>query len=382
MFGPSCNLPSTTFVSAGATYVSRFLVGPQPDDLVGQLALLDDPIGRDEESVVVDAGVDRQARDQTDVRTFRRLDRTDATVVRDVHVADFKASPFAVQTTGTQGRQTPLVRQLRQRVGLVDDLGQFAATEEVLDGRRDALGIDQAARRHVGRVLQAHALLHGAAQLQEALAQFVAGQFVNRPQAAVAQVVDVVDLGAIRSFAQLQQVGDRRDQVLRAQRHFLLGDAQLEFPIDAEPADAAQAIAVDVVELLVEQRLGLLQLRRVARAQSLVDPQQRFLVARGRVVGQAIEDQRRLGGGHHFDLGHAGGADRLGSVLGDLLARLDNDLAGPLAAHRIDDVVHGDLAHDFRGAAAVDDLLVRRRIERPDDVRIGAVLRRSSRAAT
>ena len=44
------------------------------------------------------------------------------------------------------------------------------------------------------RVLQAHALLDGAAELEEALAQLVGGQLVDGAQAAVAQVVDVVDL--------------------------------------------------------------------------------------------------------------------------------------------------------------------------------------------
>ena len=100
--------------------------------------------GRDQEAVLVDAGVDRQAGDQADVRAFRRLDRADAAVVRDVHVADFEARPLAVQAARAQGRQPPLVREHRQRVGLVHHLRQLAAAEEVFDGRGDALGVDQA----------------------------------------------------------------------------------------------------------------------------------------------------------------------------------------------------------------------------------------------
>ena len=123
-----------------------------------------------------------------------------------MHVADFEAGPLAVQTAGAQGRQAPLVREHRERIGLVDDLRQFAAAEEVFDGGRNALGIDQAAGRHVLDVLQAHPLLHGAAELEKALAQFVAGQLVDRPQAAVAQVVDVVDFGSRLAAGQLQQV--------------------------------------------------------------------------------------------------------------------------------------------------------------------------------
>ena len=47
---------------------------------------------------------------------------------------------------------------------------------------------------HVLGVLEAHPLLDGAAELEEALAEFVGGQLVDRAQPAVAQVVDVVDV--------------------------------------------------------------------------------------------------------------------------------------------------------------------------------------------
>ena len=97
----------------------------------------------------------------------------------------------------------PGPRALRRRscvsidsgIGLVDHLRQLAAAEEILDRRRDALGIDQRARGHFLDVLQAHPLLHGAAELEKALADFVGRQFVDRPQPAIAQVVDVVDVG-------------------------------------------------------------------------------------------------------------------------------------------------------------------------------------------
>ena len=166
------------------------------------LPLLTLRYGVTKKSVFVDAGVNSQAGNQADVGAFRRLDRANAAVVRNMHVADFEASPLAVQTAGAQCRQTPFVREHRQRIRLVDHLRKFAAAEEIFDCRRNAFGIDQRSRRHVGHVLQAHPLLHGAAQLEEALAQFVGGQFVDRAQAAVAQVVDVVDFitpGRLRS---------------------------------------------------------------------------------------------------------------------------------------------------------------------------------------
>ena len=72
------------------------------------------------------------------------------------------------------------------------------------------LGLIEAARRHVLDVLEAHPLLHGAAELQKALAQFVGGQLVDRPQAAVAEVVDVVHLTPSSPVMQVHQVPDRR----------------------------------------------------------------------------------------------------------------------------------------------------------------------------
>ena len=79
-------------------------------DLVGDAAVLDLAVRRLDEAELVDAGVGRQRRDETDVRTFRRLDRADAAVVRAVHVAHFEAGALAGQTAGPEGRETPLVR--------------------------------------------------------------------------------------------------------------------------------------------------------------------------------------------------------------------------------------------------------------------------------
>ena len=51
-----------------------------------------------DEAVFVDLREARERRNQTDVRTFRRLDRADAAVVRRMHVADFESGALARQT--------------------------------------------------------------------------------------------------------------------------------------------------------------------------------------------------------------------------------------------------------------------------------------------
>src|SRR3546814_3800619 len=66
-----------------------------------------------------------------------------------MHVAHFKAGTLARQTTRAQGGNATLVRDFRQRVGLVHELRQLAGTEELFDGSRNRLGVDQIVRHEV-----------------------------------------------------------------------------------------------------------------------------------------------------------------------------------------------------------------------------------------
>ena len=84
------------------------------------------------------------------------------------------------------------------------------------------LGLISDRGRHVLGVLEAHPLLDGAAELEEALAELVGGQLVDRAEPAVAQVVDVVDVPL--ALAQVEDVADRVDVVLGVQGHLVFGD--------------------------------------------------------------------------------------------------------------------------------------------------------------
>ncbi len=146
--------------------------------------------------------------------------------MRDVDVTHLEAGTLAVQAPRSQRAQPPLVRQLRQRVGLVDDLTQLAAAEEVLDRRGNTLGIDQRARCHILLITDAHAFLDRAPQFEETLAQLVGCQLVDGAQTAVAQVVDVVQLAL--AGAQPQNVTNGVEIIERLQRHLQFRDPQLE----------------------------------------------------------------------------------------------------------------------------------------------------------
>ena len=155
---------------------------------------------------------------------------------------------------------------------------------------------------------------------------------------------------------QVEDVADGVDVVLGVEGHPVFGDVLVELAVDPEPADLAQAVAVGVEELLVEQLAGLLELRRVARPQPLVDPQQRALVVGGRVFLERLEDQRVAGLLEDRDLAEVAGVGQdLRRGLGDRGAAVDQDLAGG----RVDDVAAGDPALELGGRLGVG------RVDRP-----------------
>ena len=196
--------------------VAALLHRREVDDLVGDAAAHDLAVRALDEAVLVDARVGRQRVDQADVRAFRRLDRADAAVMRRMHVAHLEAGALARQTARSQRRQATLVRHLRQRVGLVHELAELARAEELAHRRRRRLGVDQVVRHHGVDVDRAHALADRALHAQQADAILVLHQLADRADAAVAEMIDVVDLAAAVLEA-VQHLDDRED-VLAAQR--------------------------------------------------------------------------------------------------------------------------------------------------------------------
>ena len=170
-----------------------------------------------DEAVLVDAGEAGKRGDQPDVRAFRRFDRADAAVMRGVHVAHFEPGALAGQAAWPEGRETPLVRDLRQRVGLVHELRKLARPEELADGGHHRLGVHQVVRHGRGHFLvDRHLFLDGALHAHQADAELVFQQLAHRAHAAVAQVIDVVHRAD--APAQLQQVLDGGAEIFRIER--------------------------------------------------------------------------------------------------------------------------------------------------------------------
>ena len=174
--------------------VLRLFHRREVDHLVGDLAVLHAAERRLDEAVLVHPREGRERVDQADIRAFRRLDRADAAVMGRVHVAHLEAGALAGQTARAERRKAALVGDLGERVGLVHELRQLRGAEELAHRRRRRLGVDQVLRHDRVDIDRRHALLDGALHAQQAEAVLVLHELADRAHAAVAEMVDVVDL--------------------------------------------------------------------------------------------------------------------------------------------------------------------------------------------
>ena len=256
-------------------------------------ALIDFAVRRLNEAEAVDLGVHAQAADQTDVWTFRRLNRAEATVVRVVHVSDLKARALTGQTSGTECRDAALVRHLAQRVRLVHELAQLVRSEERVDHRAQRLGVDQVGRGEHLVVAHVHALPDGPGHPGEAHAELVVELLAHRADAAVGEVVDVVHIRL--RIHEVDEELDDEDDVVLGQRAGLLGHVDAELPVDAETAHFTQVVTLLGEEQLVDHAARRVHVWRLCVPELAVDVFHSLLLRVGRVLLQRVVDDGVVG---------------------------------------------------------------------------------------
>ena len=191
-------------------------IGRQVIDVTGDAPLLRLAIRRFDKTEVVDARERRQRRNQADVRTFRSFHRTNAAVVRRVHVAHLESGAIARETARPQRGEAALVGQLGQRIDLIHELRELAASEEIPHDGGQGLGIDQFLGRHRFHALieERHAFFDQTLRARQADAALIRQQFAHGPDATAAQVINVVQT----AFALLQP-----EQIFRCAYQVFLG---------------------------------------------------------------------------------------------------------------------------------------------------------------
>ena len=131
-----------------------------------------------------------------------------------VDVADLEPRALPREAAGPEGRDAALVRHLGERVGLVHELGELGGAEELLDDRRDGLGVDDVVRHQRLDVLQPHLLADRPLHPDQPHPELVLDELADRAHAPVPEVVDVVRLAD--AVLEVDEVpDDPQDVVLR-----------------------------------------------------------------------------------------------------------------------------------------------------------------------
>src|ERR1700739_2341485 len=94
-------------------------------DMLGYSSFVDPAIRRFDKSELVNPSKSAHRADQSDVRSFRGLTRTDTSVVRRMNVTDFESCTIPAQTTWAKSRKAALMGQFRQRIGLIHELAEL-----------------------------------------------------------------------------------------------------------------------------------------------------------------------------------------------------------------------------------------------------------------
>ena len=113
-----------------------------------------------------------------------------------MHVAHLDGGALAGQPAGAERRQPPPVREPGKRVRLVHELGQLRGAEELLQRGDHGPDVDDRLGRDRVGVLGGEALAHDALHPVEADPERFLDQLTDRAQAAVAEVLVLVEVVA------------------------------------------------------------------------------------------------------------------------------------------------------------------------------------------
>ena len=252
-------------------------------------AVLDDPVGGRDEAVLGDLGERGQRADQADVRTLGGLDRAHPPVVGGVHVADLDRGALAGQPARAQRRQAAAVGEAGQRVGLVHELAELGGAEELLQRRHDGADVDDRLRRDRVGVLGGEALADDALHAVEADPEGLLDQLADGAQAAVAEVLVLVEavgdrlarhahrlggvvldldlavLGQAQALGQRDELADQREDVVLGQGAGVDVDVEPQAGVQLVAAHPREVVALGVEEQLVQQGPGVVDAGRLAR---------------------------------------------------------------------------------------------------------------------
>ena len=214
-----------------------------------------------------------------------------------MHIAHFETSAFAGQTARSERRQTALMGDFRQRIGLIHELTQLRRAKELAHRGGSRLCVDQVVRHDTVDFDRRHALADRPLHAQQANTILIFHQLADRTNPAIAEMINIVDI-APAVFHADHQLDDMQDVVLAQDTH-RVGAIELQTRVHLHTTDRREVIALVVEEQALEQVLRRLIGRRLTRAHDPVNIDQRIFARTVFVGGERVADIRS--DGHMID---------------------------------------------------------------------------------
>ena len=200
-----------------------------------------------------------QRADKTDVRTFRRLNRTHAAEVGRVNVSNFHGCAIAAQTAGTQRGKTALVCNSCQRIVLIHELRKLRCSEELFNRCRNRANVQKRLRRDCFGFLRGHAFADDSLHAGKTGAKLVLNQLSDLADSTVSEVIDIVNVNMQFDVFSVAAAGEcfeavmkgfeilhGRDNVLFCQRTVVCFDFQTELAVNLVASHASQIITLGI----------------------------------------------------------------------------------------------------------------------------------------
>ena len=246
-----------------------------------------------DESQIINLSKYTQWRNQTDVRTFRSLNRTKTTIVCVVNVTNLKSGTFTGKTTRTKGRHTTLVRDFSQGVCLVHELRQCVRSEEWVDYRRDCLRVNQINRSKHFIVTNVHTFANRTRHTSQTNSKLIRKLLTYCTYTTVTQVVNIIHI--CFWVNQLNQIfDDFNDIFLREDTHVHIS-RQIRLFIDSVTTYITKVISFFREEQVVDNLPCTCVISRIGVTQLTVDIQHSFFFRVTRVLLQRIIYDREIG---------------------------------------------------------------------------------------
>ena len=137
-------------------FVRRKVNHPIGYNRIRLIRLIHHAIGSFDKTVLIDSCIRRKRVNESDVRSFRGLDRTHSSIVCIMYVSHLKPCTVSGKSARSECGKSSLMSQLRKRIVLVHELGQLRRSEELLYSRSNRLNVNQGLRSNFINILRGH----------------------------------------------------------------------------------------------------------------------------------------------------------------------------------------------------------------------------------